>query len=197
MLEKLFCLVGASGAGKDMLAEQIHRTLDIPKAVSYTTRPTRESELNGIDYNFISKEEFFIKLGNKEFAEFYETKGKEVNEQGEVFENTWYYGFTKEELEKAPYVLAIITPDGLEQIEQIYGDKIVSIFVSANENIRKERALNRTKGDEAEIERRFISDRKDFANITCNYIVYNESDIKEAVKDLRHIILIETSLKAH
>lgn len=197
MLEKIFCLVGASASGKDMLVKQMQEILDIPKAISYTTRPPRKGEIDGIHYHFQSAEDMLHGFLNDRFAEYYETKGKEVDEQGEVFENTWYYGFTKAELEKAPYVFAIITPDGLEQIQKIYGNKVVSIFVSAKEDIRLERAMSRTKGDEAEILRRFEADKKDFEKFTADYIVYNNGDITEAIKGLRRIIMMETSIKTN
>lgn len=53
---KLIAVVGKSGSGKDYLSSFWAKERDYHKVVSSTTRPPREGEINGIDYNFISEE---------------------------------------------------------------------------------------------------------------------------------------------
>ena len=54
----VFIISGPSGSGKDTVLKRIIETNDVNKIIGYTTRPIREGEVNGIDYYFVSKEEF-------------------------------------------------------------------------------------------------------------------------------------------
>lgn len=54
----IIAIVGASGSGKTHMAEFLHNKLNIPTIVSYTTRPKRSWEKEGIEHHFISKDKF-------------------------------------------------------------------------------------------------------------------------------------------
>ncbi len=53
----IFCLVGASGCGKTSAAKHIEKSLHLPVICSYTTRPKREGETDGIEHFFVTEEE--------------------------------------------------------------------------------------------------------------------------------------------
>lgn len=57
MTSIIIAIVGPSGCGKTTLAEYLKIKLDIPVIVSYTTRPIRENEVDGIDHHFVSDKE--------------------------------------------------------------------------------------------------------------------------------------------
>lgn len=57
MKQKIICIVGPSGSGKTTLASIASKELQIPTLVSYTTRPKRDNELNGVDHWFVSQEQ--------------------------------------------------------------------------------------------------------------------------------------------
>jgi guanylate kinase len=71
----LFLISAPSGAGKTTLVEALRRTGDFVYAVSCTTRPAREGEINGEDYYFISESEFLEKLGAGSFLEHAKVHG--------------------------------------------------------------------------------------------------------------------------
>ena len=54
----IIAIVGASGSGKTHMAEFLRNKLNIPTIVSYTTRPKRSWEKEGIEHHFISKDKF-------------------------------------------------------------------------------------------------------------------------------------------
>ncbi len=55
MKPTILAIVGPSGSGKTSLAEYLKKMLDIPVIVSYTTRPIREGEVDGVDHHFVSE----------------------------------------------------------------------------------------------------------------------------------------------
>ena len=57
--------MGKSSAGKDTIYKILKNKLDVNTYVMYTTRPMREEEENGVDYNFISDEEMQEYINNK------------------------------------------------------------------------------------------------------------------------------------
>jgi len=72
----LFVLSGPSGSGKTTLAKHIVNTLNnVDFAISYTTRKIREGEKDGIDYKFISENEFSKMVKSNQFAEWAEVHG--------------------------------------------------------------------------------------------------------------------------
>jgi len=72
----VFIISAPSGSGKSTL---VHRLLTtVPRlafSISYTTRPPRPAETNGVDYNFISRQYFETRLARGEFLEFAEVFG--------------------------------------------------------------------------------------------------------------------------
>ena len=51
---KIICLIGKSGSGKSTIEQKLCSDLEINQVVSHTTRPPRNEELDGQDYNFVS-----------------------------------------------------------------------------------------------------------------------------------------------
>lgn len=178
---KIFCVVGKGGAGKDSTVSIVSQEIDIPMAVSFTTRPMRSGETQGKEYHFITKEEFF-KIKAKDGIAEYTVYDVADNE-------TWYYGLSKEELEKDKYMLAIVNPNGLQQLVDIYGDKVVSILVDCDGVERIERAIKRDRNiNPRELCRRFLADEKDFENVVCDYTIDTTS--REEIGVYEHALCI-------
>ena len=185
-MRKIFAVMGKASTGKDTLTKMLSETLELPIALSFTTRPMRVGEKQGVEYNFISDSDFWDLHGCDLLAEYtsYEVASGE----------TWHYGLTKEELEKAEYVLVIVNPDGFKQLTEIYGDKVCSILIDAPADVRIKRYLDRDAVTEEKAEeccRRFLADNKDFKDISTNHHITNVGDLKSVYKKLESMVRIE------
>lgn len=156
----MIMLVGYSGSGKDTILK-ILKQHGFKGVVSHTTRPKRWYEQNGIDYFFVTDEEF-NKLKEQEF--FAETT-KYL---------TYQYGGSKEQMTEDAVV--VIEPIGWKQVKDIYGDKAITIFVEAN-TYRRIARLNERGDEPKEIIRRVLDDesRSDFQYVKNNadVVFYN------------------------
>ena len=149
-------IIGKSGAGKDTLAKQLIAEGYQP-IVSYTTRPKREGEIDGVDYMFVSNDNFQYLIGSGTLLE-YRTYDTCVGNK----KDTWYYG-TPVIKPQMPSV-GVVTPKGAVSFIDFYGvDNIEIIFVDASDEIREERAKKRGSFDQAEWDRRLKADAKDFS----------------------------------
>ena len=110
-----FVIVGKSGSGKTEICKILTEQFKYEKIVTYTTRPIRNGEINGIDYNFVSLEEFQKMLEEGKFAEYF------------VAGNGWHYGTAKEDFSGDDKII-ILTPSGLEKIKE-NGINIKSFYV--------------------------------------------------------------------
>ena len=125
--------------------------------VSYTTRPPREHETEGVEYHFISKEEF---LQKEEQGFFAETASYNVA-SGE----TWYYGSAVEDLSDDKVI--IVNPHSLEQLRKIKSLNPIAFYITVGEETIWNRL--RERGDNAaEARRRLNEDDIDFADISKN-----------------------------
>lgn len=88
---KVITLTGSSASGKDFLLNEILKdNKGVKPVISVTTRPKRDGEVDGVDYKFISIEEFSRLLSAKEMIEF-----REYN----TVEGVWYYGVSKDSID--------------------------------------------------------------------------------------------------
>lgn len=71
----LFCLVGPAGSGKTTVGERLMREVQLSRSVSVTSRAPRERERDGVDYHFVSREEFQQRVWQGEFFEWEEIHG--------------------------------------------------------------------------------------------------------------------------
>lgn len=156
---KVIALFGESGAGKDRILNEL--LLDQPLVhaiVSYTTRPPRECELNGIDYCFIAEDEFLKKIDKGEFVEY-------------TCFNGWYYGTRAEDLKEDRINVGVFNIQGVSSLIADGRCKVFPFKVSASDRTRLMRSLERDPtADCSEICRRFLADKKDFYHIPFSYI---------------------------
>ena len=146
----VFC--GKAGSGKDyLLNKTLHFFPQINRVVSYTTRPSRDGEIDGIDYNFISNDEAESLIKENRFLEF------------RVFRD-WIYG-TPIDSFKSRVNAGISSPGGLLQMKDNNEIVIYPIYVEAPSEVRKERYLNRTTSIVDDWSRRYAADEEDFKNI--------------------------------
>jgi guanylate kinase len=102
-------LTGESASGKSTIETILSDKYGYKKTVSYTTRPMREGEVDGVDYYFISQDEFTEKFNNNFFIEVGSYNG-------------WFYGTTSEQY--TDDTVCVLTPHGLRQIKKKLGGNL-------------------------------------------------------------------------
>lgn len=162
-------VVGKTCSGKSTIVNKLVSIYGFQRIITYTTRIIRKGEKDGIDYHFISNEDFLKKINEGFFAEWkkYETEF-----------GTWYYGTALEDLENAEdNMVVILTPQGYRDVCKKLKKKPICIYIYANNSIIKKRLLSRGD-DENEAERRLREDNKDFKDFEyeADKIFYNNSN---------------------
>jgi guanylate kinase len=181
----LFIISAPSGAGKTTLAEQLAAHVPHLKlSRSYTSRPPRPGETNGVDYNFVSREHFEAMAAAGEFLEW-----------ADVFGNL--YGTraadTSAVLEKGCDVVLVIDVQGARKVRQ-RGIETTAIFVMPPSfEVLETRLRGRSKDSEAAIQRRLEVARQEVASFAeYDFVVVND-DVSTALDRLRSIVLAERS----
>ncbi len=155
-------LCGKSASGKDTLLAELKKE-DFGTIISTTSRPMREGEQNGREYNFTTKEQFLADIEAGKFLE-YRTYDTLVGGQPD----TWYYGCPKKTLDELDpdkdYVI-ILDMEGTRDFVNYYGKENCFVcYVYVDEDLRKERAMSRGSFDETEWDRRAKDDEIKFSD---------------------------------
>lgn len=196
MKNKLVVLCGESGVGKSTVKDMIVRRGILPNAVSATTRQRRENEVEGGDYQFLSREEF-LKMGDNdeltEFTSYY------IPNEGYV-----YYGLPKKnvDLTKSPYI-TILNPNGIQQLfKEINPVDVLVIYIKRDDHDRVIDYLNREKGKDVRkvLENcleRYVRDEIDFRDIDllADYVVENDGNMQDLFQKVVDIIVKELDIR--
>ena len=188
---RLFCLMGKSGSGKDTVFKELLNddNLFLSPVVTYTTRPRRDNEKNGVEYNFISEYELMN----------FKNAGKIIElRQYDTVKGIWYYCTVddgKIHLASGDY-LTIATLEAFAGLKKHFGEDAVPLYVTVEDGERLYRALSRERTQHApdyyELCRRFLADRDDFcdahlkeADITRQF---SNDNLIQCVIDIKHYI---------
>ena len=165
---KILALFGKSASGKDTLQKWIvNNVANTQKIVSYTTRPPREGEQDGIDYHYISQPEFCSKVLSGEMLE------------ATSFRN-WFYGTSIEALDKTKVNVGVFNPAGIRTLLDNTDLWVIPVYINATDKTRLLRSLNREEDPDChEICRRFLADEEAFEDLGFNYYMtyVNQDDL--------------------
>ena len=162
-MHHIFCIIGKSSTGKDTVFKRLleREDLGLLNIISYTTRPIREHEKEGIEYFFT----------DEETEERFEKEGKIIERRSyDTFHGRWDY-FTVDDgqvdLNKHDYLI-IGTLVSFQKIADYYGkERVYPIYIEVEDGIRLDRALLRehqqTEPKYEEMCRRFLADNRDFS----------------------------------
>jgi guanylate kinase len=184
----VFIISAPSGSGKSTL---VHRLLEsdgnLLFSISYTTRPPRATEINGVDYNFITREDFEQRLERGEFLEF-----------AEVFGN--YYGTNRETFEAAVHhgkdLVLDIDVQGARQLKVAIPEAISIFVLPPSRVILEQRLRSRSQDSEEVIQRRLRGAAEEVRNYSqYDYVLINR-EIEEAAARLTFIVEAERLRKA-
>jgi guanylate kinase len=176
----LYIVAAPSGAGKTSLTQALlEQEPGISLSVSYTSRPPRPTESDGVHYHFVSRAVF-----------------EEMIRRGEFFEHAVVHGDLKgtarsaveRVLAQGRDVLLEIDWQGARQVRALLPDT-VSIFILPPSRAELERRLRaRASDSEAVIRRRLADSRDDIAHAgEFDYLIVND-DFATALADLRAIV---------
>jgi len=181
----LFIISAPSGAGKTTLAEQLAvQTPRLKLSRSYTSRPARAGEFDGVDYNFVSRDRFEEMVRAGEFLEW-----------ADVFGNL--YGTraadTEALLAAGHDVVLVIDVQGARAV-RASGIETTAIFVMPPSfAILEQRLRGRSKDSEAAIQRRLQVAREEVAAFTeYDFVVVND-EMTAALEQLRSIVIGQRS----
>ena len=149
---KVIAIYGKGGSGKDTILKKVleSKKFNLNKIVGITTRPPREGEKDGVEYYFISLDDFATKIISEELVEATTFRG-------------WYYGTSISAFSKDKINIGIFNDKALDVLLQDNRFEIVPVYIEVAAKNRLIRMLNREDDpDIDEIIRRYKADEKDF-----------------------------------
>jgi guanylate kinase len=179
----LFIVSAPSGAGKTTLVERlVEQTPDLKMSRSYTSRPARAGETDGVDYNFVTRDRFEAMAAAGEFLEWAPLYGN-------------LYGTCAAETEKmlaeGHDVVLVIDVQGARKV-RASGLKTTTVFVMPPSlDVLEQRLRGRSKDSEPEIQRRLQVARDEVSAFSeYDFVVVND-EVTAAVDRLRSIVIAE------
>ena len=174
-------LSSPSGAGKTTLTKKIQQKYQSFKiSVSHTTRSPRSNEIDGVDYFFVSKNDFSKLIKQQKFYEY-----------AEIFGN--FYGTSKKvvnETIKKNDLIFDIDWQGTKQLSKFEDLKLIKIYlITDNKDELKKRLISRNQNTSDEIEKRLDSFESDIKHWNdYDYIIINKN-LEICFKQIEKIIL--------
>jgi guanylate kinase len=182
MSGQILIISGPSGSGKSTLLSRLMAEFDnLYFSISSTTREPRAGEKNGVDYNFISTDEFKQGIEQGKFLEW-----------ANVHKN--YYGTSLEPVEKAlkdgKIVIFDIDVQGFHLAMKQYKELITSVFITTKDRHElKKRLIKRGSVDEQTIENRLFNAATEIAHIgEYDYLIIND-DLDSSYEKLKAIFI--------
>ncbi|BCA80069.1 guanylate kinase [Desulfuromonas sp. AOP6] len=182
-LGSLFVISAPSGAGKTSLCKEVIDFFpSLRQSVSYTTRPMRPGEVDGIDYHFVSAETFAAMVARGEFAEWAEVHG---NRYGTALATL------TEAMEQGEDVLLDIDCQGAEQLRKTCRQAVFIFILPPSLDELMRRLQGRQTDSEEVILRRLANARHEIAQVPrYDFVVINDL-FATALEQLKAIILAE------
>ncbi len=179
---KLLVISGPSGVGKTVVSHELMKLSDLyVKSISATTRKIRPGEVNGVDYFFVTAEEF-----------------ERMDKNSELLETTEYNGnrygtprhFIEEVMSRGKVAILVIDVPGALNVKKMYNEAI-TCFLNAESLDEIEQRLRRRKTDSEEsIRGRLATAKKELESIeSFDYVIMNcEGKLCQAAKKIDALI---------
>ena len=180
---KLIIISAPSGAGKSTIIGRIMQdeSLRLAFSVSATTRPRRGKEVHGVDYYYITPDQFRQMIENDELVEYQE-----------VYEGR-YYGTPKSEVERITGMGKNVVLDldvlGGVNVKHLYGDRAISIFIQPpSVEVLRQRLINRGTDSMEDIKARIAKAEFEISiGPQFDHTVVND-DLETAVHEVHDLI---------
>lgn len=181
----LIVVSGPSGAGKDSVCNLVKESnSNLWISVSCTSRGIRNGEVDGVNYYYLTRDEFEKKIENHDFLEY-------------AIYNDNYYGTPidkiEEKLNNGFDVVLVIEVEGALKVKKLYPDAVFIFILPPSMEELKNRLIKRGTESPDKILKRFKTAYREINEISkYNYVIVND-DLREAVKKMESIIISERS----
>ncbi|PRR86442.1 Guanylate kinase [Clostridium luticellarii] len=178
----LIVISGPSGAGKSTVCKALTKKNKFWISVSATTRAPRKGEVNGVNYYFLTEEDFKDKIKNNNFLE-----------HAEVYGN--YYGTPRSQvlkaIEEGKDVILEIDIQGALMVKEAYPEGVFVFILPPSMEELKKRIINRGSETSESFTTRFNSAYREINYVSkYNYVVINDT-VDNAVRNIESIIMAE------
>jgi guanylate kinase len=177
---RIIAVSAPSGTGKTTIVKRVLESVpELIFSVSATTRRKRENETDGVEYFFISEEEFRRRIDKEEFVEW------------EKFYD-YYYGtyksFLEQNIEKGHNVLLEVDVKGAISLKNQYKDAILIFIVPPSEEELQRRLKNRQTESEEDLRKRVERAKMELSyRDKFDYFIEN-NELEKAVEETRNLI---------
>lgn len=178
----VFILSAPAGTGKTTLVQMLTQEFPaVVASVSFTTRPPRPGEIDGVHYNFLTREEFAKRIAHQEFLEHVELYGD-------------YYGtsrlWVEEHLAQGKHVILVIDTQGAILLKAKNSYPSIFIAPPSIQELERRLRLRQTESPQT-IEKRLQWAKKEMQSQNqYDYLIVND-DLKTAYQTLRSILIAE------
>ena len=180
----LFVVSAPSGTGKTTVVDRLmERSTRLALSRSYTSRPARAGEVDGVDYNFVSRERFEKMARAQEFLEW-----------ADIFGNL--YGTCRSDTEatlaNGMDLVLVIDVQGARQVRERLADRAIEIFVlPPSFDVLDARLRGRNKDSEDAIQRRLATASREVSAVDeYDYVIVND-ELERCVAELEAIVVAE------
>ena len=178
----LFVISAPSGAGKTTLVRRVIAQLpEVALSLSYTTRVPRPGEQRGVDYVFITRDEFDTMRREGRFIEWAQV-------HGDLYGTPWT---NLESIEHGEDLVLEIDTQGAKKIRKAFQDGVLVFIAPPSREVLEERLRIRGGDSEEAIQARLDNAQKELDQMVWyDYIVIND-DVEEATRQLASIVVAE------
>ena len=180
----LVVISGPAGSGKGTVNAHLLQTGDFAFSVSATTRAPRPGEIEGVNYHFITKEDFLRRIADGDMLEYTEYCGN-------------YYGTPRREaeavLESGKNLILEIEVDGAMQVKSKYPDAVLIMLLPPSYKVQEDRLRGRGTETEQKILERLEQTKNEVVKASeYDYIVYNrDGESDKCAEDILAIVRAE------
>ena len=180
----MIVISGPAGSGKGTVNAHLLKTGDFVYSVSATTRAPRPGEVDGVNYHFISREDFLSRIASGNMLEYTEYCGN-------------FYGTPLKEAEEVlasgKNLILEIEVEGARNVKAAYPDAVLIMLLPPSFAVQEFRLRNRGTETEDKIRERLIRTKKEIAQADCyDYVVYNyDGKDTDAAQEIQAIVTAE------
>ena len=180
---RIFVVSGPSGSGKSTLIREVRQKVsDLGYSISHTSRPPRGQEKNGVEYHFVSKENFQKMIDNGDFVEW-----------AEVYQDLYGTSVSslRSQITVGLDVIMDIDVQGARNIKEYFKQAVLIYALPPSLEVLEKRLRERGTDDEKAIRKRLKKAAKEIKNcVSYDYLLFND-ELDQAVEELKSIVVAE------